>query len=369
MCIRDRDGRLIGICGSEKVLLGEDLDHYKVLPASLVMEKLKEIGIADKLVRGPLPKPDKPFEYAVEAEGFTRFGGEKPPYEPFLKKEDESASNGVCLVTNPEGKVYDEAKSCWLVYEVEIPDDGKPSAYHYLTIGDDAYLTDIDLSNMLGIFGKQDSTICSIKLGADGPYLHGRSDGNLETSGRIKDKTGFVMPVGAVIPYAGSSAPDGWMMCDGSTYDTSAFRDLFAVIGYTYGGSGSQFRVPDLRGRVVVCRDPSDGDFDNLNDYGGEKEHTLTIDEMPRHNHGGQTSTDGEHRHTIYIDTGSGGSHATTNMWTDEDTDGQCTNCVGDYYGYSSHAGDHHHTIYHEGGDQPHNNLQPYRVLNYIIKY
>jgi beta-lactamase regulating signal transducer with metallopeptidase domain/peroxiredoxin len=122
--ILDLDGRLIGICGSERVLLGEDLGHYKVLPTSLVMERLREIGIADKLVRGSPPKPDKPFEYAVEAEGFTRIGGEKPPYEPFLKKEVESASNGVCLVTNPEGKVYDEAKACWLVYEVEIPRDG-----------------------------------------------------------------------------------------------------------------------------------------------------------------------------------------------------------------------------------------------------
>jgi microcystin-dependent protein len=44
-------------------------------------------------------------------------------------------------------------------------------------------------------------------------------------------------------------APSGWELCEGQSLDTAVYPDLFAVIGYTYGGSGSTFNLPDLRGR------------------------------------------------------------------------------------------------------------------------
>ena len=63
-----------------------------------------------------------------------------------------------------------------------------------------------------------------------------------------------IVPPGAVIPYAGSSAPDGWLLCDGRTVSRTTYAALFAVIGITYGaGDGkSTFALPNLQGRVAA---------------------------------------------------------------------------------------------------------------------
>ena len=59
-------------------------------------------------------------------------------------------------------------------------------------------------------------------------------------------------PVGSLQAYAGASAPTGWLLCDGTSYSTSVYPELYSVLGYTYGGSGANFNVPDLRGRVPM---------------------------------------------------------------------------------------------------------------------
>lgn len=61
-----------------------------------------------------------------------------------------------------------------------------------------------------------------------------------------------VIPTGTMVDYAGSSAPAGWLICNGGSYSTATYAALFAVLGYTYGGSGSSFNVPDCRGRSTV---------------------------------------------------------------------------------------------------------------------
>lgn len=63
-----------------------------------------------------------------------------------------------------------------------------------------------------------------------------------------------IVPPGAVIPYAGSSAPDGWLLCDGRTVSRTTYAALFAVIGTTYGaGDGNTtFALPNLQGRVAA---------------------------------------------------------------------------------------------------------------------
>lgn len=55
---------------------------------------------------------------------------------------------------------------------------------------------------------------------------------------------------GIVVPFAGQIAPAGWLLCDGTTYNTAEYPNLFQVIGYTYGGSGSTFKVPDFIGKT-----------------------------------------------------------------------------------------------------------------------
>ena len=111
-------------------------------------------------------------------------------------------------------------------------------------------------------------------------------------------------PVGGIIQFAGSSAPNSrWLICDGSTYSRTTYAALFSVIGTTYGSTtSSNFRVPNLKGRVPVGMDANDTDFDALGETGGAKTHTLTESELPAHGHtftSGNSNQDLNHRHTI----------------------------------------------------------------------
>ena len=56
---------------------------------------------------------------------------------------------------------------------------------------------------------------------------------------------------GIVVPWGSAAIPSGFLLCDGTSYATSAYSALFAVIAYTYGGSGANFNVPDLRDRTI----------------------------------------------------------------------------------------------------------------------
>ena len=79
---------------------------------------------------------------------------------------------------------------------------------------------------------------------------------------------------GSITMYAGATAPDGWLICDGSAVSRTTYADLFSVIGTTYGsGDGSTtFNIPNLKGRVPVGLDTSDTDFDTLGEKGGGKQ-------------------------------------------------------------------------------------------------
>lgn len=160
---------------------------------------------------------------------------------------------------------------------------------------------------------------------------------------------GDTTPAGIVVPYAGSTAPGGYLMADGSAVSRTTYADLFTAIGTTYGaGDGSTtFNLPNLAGRVPVGLDSTDTDFDALNETGGEKEHTLTEAEMPSHTH-----AQDPHRHSISIYRNGSGSTGNPGM-----RDGGT-----DYTNYTTA------TNQNTGGDDPHNNLQPYITLNYIIK-
>jgi microcystin-dependent protein len=57
---------------------------------------------------------------------------------------------------------------------------------------------------------------------------------------------------GIVVPWGTASIPSGFLLCDGTSYATASYAALFAVIAYTYGGSGANFLVPDLRDRTIV---------------------------------------------------------------------------------------------------------------------
>jgi microcystin-dependent protein len=180
------------------------------------------------------------------------------------------------------------------------------------------------------------STAAELRTDADSIYMNKP----LDVNGRIQDKTGFVSPVGSVIAFAGSTAPDGWLLCDGSNYSSANYPDLYAVIGTSFGSTGGYFHVPDLRTRVPVGLSSSDTQFQEIGDVGGEVDHTLTVAEMPSHSHQMQLGVERD-------DSGGGGSY---NEWT------QAPNGTPP-------------STSETGGSASHNNMPPFVVMNYIIKY
>jgi microcystin-dependent protein len=110
------------------------------------------------------------------------------------------------------------------------------------------------------------------------------------------------VPTGAVIDFAGSISPSGWLLCDGTSYATATYPALFTALGYTWGGSGSNFNVPDLRSRVSVGAGAGPGLTNRvLAAKGGEENHVLLIAELASHTHtlGNHTHLGVDHLHSM----------------------------------------------------------------------
>lgn len=157
------------------------------------------------------------------------------------------------------------------------------------------------------------------------------------------------VPSGALMSFAGSTTPAGWLLCDGSAVSRTTYASLFTAVGTTYGvGDGSStFNLPDLRGRVPVGKDNMGGSAANrvttagsgvdgatLGANGGAQTHTLTTAQLPAHTH------------ALLTDTLTGGTNATLGKLS-----GGTPGATG-----STGSGD------------AHNNMQPSLVANYLIK-
>jgi microcystin-dependent protein len=147
------------------------------------------------------------------------------------------------------------------------------------------------------------------------------------------------VPVGTVVAFAGNTPPTGWLLCNGAPLKKADYPALAAIIGFGGPtGDATRFYLPDFQGRTGIGA--GDGLLTSprtLAQYDGAETHTLTVAEMPQHNH--RIVTVPDHDGT---DGWVGGWNwgNPTERWTDN-----------------------------TGGNQPHNNMQPYVVLNYIIKY
>ena len=110
----------------------------------------------------------------------------------------------------------------------------------------------------------------SPNLGKKGDFLltYRPSESTLASSGLLKQTrerfmADLAVPIGAILPYAGGTTPDGYLLCDGSEIERSKYGDLFDIIGVTFNGSAAlvgvnTFRLPDLRGRFALGKDNMD---------------------------------------------------------------------------------------------------------------
>lgn len=158
-------------------------------------------------------------------------------------------------------------------------------------------------------------------------------------------------PVGTIKMYAGDTAPDGYLMCSGGTFSSVTYPLLAAIVGDKFGAhSGTTYYLPQMGGRTPVGLDATQAEFNGIGKTGGSKTHKLTWQELPNHSHSlpghvfnwGTNGTVSVTGTTAIAGSGPGNRLYTfQNDWLNTNSSG--------------------------GGEQPHNIIQPYITMNYII--
>jgi microcystin-dependent protein len=150
-----------------------------------------------------------------------------------------------------------------------------------------------------------------------------------------------------LVPY--NFAPQGWAFCNGQIMSIAQNSALFSLLGTTYGGNGqTTFALPDLRGRVAISAGQGPGLQNySLGEVAGSESVTLISTQMPAHTH--------------LVGASTGSAQATPdNAFPGSDTSTQI-------YDLAASTTMNPQMIQPAGGSQPHENRQPYLVLNYII--
>ena len=212
----------------------------------------------------------------------------------------------------------------------------------------------IEVDGSGGFLKVKDAGISAVKLASDSVITAKIQDGAVTSAKLDAAAVSVLMPTGSIMPFAGASAPTGYLLCDGSAQPrqvNNVNTALFNVCQLTYGvGDGaSTFNIPDLRGRVIAGQDDMGGasanrltglsgglDGDTLGASGGSESHQLTTAEMPAHTHA--------IKQDIALQRGDSSSEAAAAAPNLNGTSGST------------------------GGDGAHNNVQPTIILNYIIK-
>jgi microcystin-dependent protein len=153
--------------------------------------------------------------------------------------------------------------------------------------------------------------------------------------------------IGEIRMFAGNFAPAGWMFCQGQLLPISNFDALFTLIGTTYGGDGqSTFALPNLQSRVPVHQGPAFA----LAQMGGEETVTLTTNQIPAHTHV-----------PLGFSTAGNQQSPANGVWASSSPATQFSTANPPNVPMAAGA------IGMSGGSQPHDNMVPFLVINFII--
>ncbi|MGZ8345695.1 MAG: phage tail protein [Allosphingosinicella sp.] len=156
--------------------------------------------------------------------------------------------------------------------------------------------------------------------------------------------------IGEIRLFAGNFAPVGWAFCNGQTLAIAENDALFTLIGTTYGGDGqNSFRLPDLQGRVPVHKGTGAGVTYQLGEQGGVESVTLTTNQIPAHTH------------SLIVSQDQGSQSDPTNAMVGSNPTVQLFRPGAAVQTFDASA------MSPVGGSQPHDNLQPYIAIHYII--
>jgi microcystin-dependent protein len=211
-----------------------------------------------------------------------------------------------------------------------------------------------DQTNSVFRFVNNLGTAQKVAFAAGTDSTHGVNKGQMDSAiGALQLEV-----VGAIKIYAGSSAPTGYLLCDGTAVSRTTYAALFAICSTTYGaGNGTTtFNLPDLRGRVPL----------GLDNMGGVTAGRITSASLNGGNATTRGGTGGEETHANTGGENGPHSHAPAN--------GNAFAVLGFGSGQFNGGGTNQYTATgntttaSSGSGTPHNNMQPWLALNYIIK-
>ena len=157
--------------------------------------------------------------------------------------------------------------------------------------------------------------------------------------------------VGEIRMFAGNFAPNGWMFCEGQTLPISENEVLFQLIGTTYGGDGqSTFNLPNLASRFPIHMGTGPGGTTfQIGEQAGTEQETLTVQQIPAHTHPAGCNSGGVNN----------SSNPQDSVWNPSD--------ISQYTTAAPTTSLNANAISTTGGSQPHENVQPFLCINFII--